>query len=104
MKAVEVLTPALERHELDAEGHAVLSELLGQFPEGQDGSLVEAFAARALEPQHPSRWVTWARVLARAQRYPEARAALKEALERTPGRREPVIERLLDTLPAASTP
>ena len=103
-EAVRLLTADLERHELDAEGHALLADVLAGHPEGRDFAVVEAYAARVLEPNDARAWKRWGILQAGARQRARALVSLRRARALGGAAADPELDRMIAELGGAARP
>ena len=99
--ARRMLLEEVEGHELDPEAHVLLAELLHLTPGGDEPAIIEAFAARVLEPGNPDAWRRWGLIQAGTGRPAQAVRSLEHARELRRGPPDPIVERALGLLRAA---
>jgi len=74
--ASQMLAVMGTKRTLEPAPHMMLSDILLRQPVMQPNGQLEAFAARALDPQNPAVWLRWAIVEVQTNRYVEAEQAL----------------------------
>ena len=84
-RAIDLVFAAVRRHGLDPAGHALLSDLLyvreSRTYKPSPDLFIEAFAARALEPQNPAAWKRWGILQYYSGLFAEAGKSLNTYLE-----------------------
>jgi len=102
-EAIRLTSDAISRHALDPEAHAIIAHLF--LAGGQDYvvmGIVEALAARVLDPRNPQAWKRWGMLQYRGRIYEQAGVSLTRyfALGGSTVKGDKEARRILESIPS----
>ena len=88
LRAVGIIQRGVQSHPLDPRAHGLLSDLAFEMNGSPRVSVIEAYAARVLDPTWPPSWRRWAMIQAQHQRFLRSAHSLRRYFELAGSRAE----------------